>query len=145
MSRAGLYGSLFTAVAVASLVSCARVNVAARDDPRATSPIHVNFSCDGGTNTIGFVDGAQNQAWEVKTKNREIEWIVPTNVTVDFVRAKSGDLPIDLDASRKKGKAKSNIPNGSKRYPYLIGLTCTPSAPGSTPVRLVIDPEMIIR
>ena len=155
-----MYGSLLVAVAAVSLVSCTGTESGTQSgsqsvevlDAPARSPVNVNFSCNGGVNTIGLVDNAGRQAWLIEMVNREIEWVVPQQVTIDSIRAKSGELPIEPDTSNRatlgksfKGRAKNGIPNGNRKYPYLIALTCQPSGAGSTPVKLIIDPEMIVR
>ena len=156
MSRAGFYGPLFAAVA-ASLVSCTRTESSTQNVealvPPARSPVNVSFSCNGGVSTIGFVDSAGRQAWEVETVNRQIEWIVQSHVTIDSIRTKPGEeLPIEPDTSNRvtlgksfKGRVKDGVQPGNKKYPYLIALTCQPAPAGSTPVKLIIDPEMIVR
>ena len=156
MSRVHMYGALVAAAAVSLMVSCrsgARVGLV-----RSKSPVFVNFSCEGGNNTISLTDNAGNPAWEVDTDHRKISWRVRNNdsrVTINAIAAKPGkDLPIEDDGpnhggsggrpfdAKVKSKQDGGPDDGTTLY-YNITVTCQPSS--GNPVKLIIDPEMIVR
>ena len=155
MSRAGLCSSLLAAVAAALLVSCvpgSRQRSAYRA-PR--TPVRIDFSCGGAVPTISLTDNAGNPAWVVETQNRDIAWRPAGNhITINSIVAKPGKtLPIDADSDEHggsggrpyKAKVKSGHPNDPQIgdvLSYSIDVTCQQN--GNT-VRLVIDPEMIVR
>jgi hypothetical protein len=151
MSRAGLYGSLSAAVAALLVVSCGGGGQHALvGTPK--SPVTVDFTCDGGVINIGMTAGGTS-GWLVETDQKKLRWNVPDNVTIDAISPKSGNLPVEPDGPGQGGtpgnsyraKVKQGIGGSDTRYPYSIALTCQPSPPGSTPVKLIIDPEMIVR
>jgi hypothetical protein len=151
MSRAGLYGSLFAAVAAGLLGYCSGTK---RGAPyvNAKSPVTVEFTCEGGDSKIGLTANGK-PAWLVETDQKKLRWEVPENVTIDAISAKSGELPVEPeteDEGRTRGKpykskVKDGVEPGDTRYPYAIALTCQPSGSGQQPVKLIIDPEMIVR
>jgi hypothetical protein len=123
--------------------------MSSRSHPK--SPISVDFSCVGGISKIGL--SAEGQAgWLVETKQKKIEWDVPDNVTIDAITAKSGELPVEPESDNEgrtrgkpyKAKVKNGVQPSDTRYPYAIALTCDPGG-GLQPVKLIIDPEMIVR
>jgi len=159
MSRAGLYKWLFVAVASSSLVSCVgRARTSARI---ARSPVSIDFSCNAvgtsGVTTVGLVVGNQ-PAWVVETDDdRKLRWNVRQNVTIDSIFAKPGQqLPVEPETPNEgktkgnpyRSKAKQGTPPNTHAF-YSIALTCEPPpGPGPNPlppVKLIIDPEMIVR
>jgi len=150
MSRAGLYGSLLVAVAAASLVSCRRQNLIPADDPKEA--IRFLFTCHGGIDSVGlaYTDASKTPAWSIrKFRDDEIEWIVNPNVTFNIL-TKAGSAPMPIDTiQHQSGSGKplkvrvKHDPGPPKTYSYSIDATCTPQT--GAPVRLVVDPEMIVR
>jgi len=155
MSRAGWYGSLLAAVAL--VVSCGPKG--GRDRAFVGKvPIDIDVSCDENPITVSLKDKDGNPAWVVDTDNRQIRWKVKQHVTINAIQPKvGGNWPIDVDPGEHGGaggrpyKATvKSVQNGGPvdgtSIPYAIDVTCQPS-PGSSgkPVRLLIDPEMIVR
>jgi hypothetical protein len=134
----------------ASLVSCRRrETVEGYADP--VGPIHINFSC-GAPITIGLADANGTPAWTFKTKKKDpISWEVPTNVTINSITAKTSADPLPLDPDGPQGGApgvpfKSKVKDSNKPekdYLYKIEATCHTTT--GADVRLVLDPEMIVR
>jgi hypothetical protein len=156
MSRAVVYGSLLAAVAL--VVSCGPKG----SENRAfvgKIPIDINISCDANPITVSLTDKDGNSAWVVDTDNRQIKWQVKKHVTINAIQGKSvnnvpAPLPIDVDANEHGGeggkayKAKvKNVSGGGPPdgaiIPYAIDATCESST--GKPIRLLIDPEMIVR
>jgi hypothetical protein len=122
------------------------------------SPVSVKFACDGvntdGVNTVSLIAEGRT-GWVVETDaNKKLRWEVDQNVTIDSIFPKRGQqLPVEPDGPDQGGapgkayktKVKSGVQSGNTRYPYSIALTCQPSGPESTPIKLLIDPEMIVR
>lgn len=154
MSRTAPCGALI-AIMMASLVaSCARPASPAIGPYTlldAKFPITINFTCNGGVNTIGLTDAANHQAWSVSAnKGEAIRWRVPPNVTINSIKPKpGGTLPVVTNGQQGGNDGddyNGTVDNGAgsgAHYPYAIDVTCKPSG-GGTPVKLVIDPDMII-
>jgi hypothetical protein len=155
MSRAGSYGLVLVAVAAASLVSCRKSQKMMPDPDDPTDPIRFTFTCPvGGPYSVGlaYTDQKKTSAWVIKKHgNDDIEWQADpsvTNVTFKLV-PKTGSDPLPLDIQQENGKQlKAKVKphqGGPKSYSYAIDATCTPPGPGQQPLRLIIDPEMIVR
>ena len=150
MSRAGLYGSLVAAVAAGLVGYCSGTSRAA-PQANAKSPVTIEFTCDEGVSKIGLTANGQ-PGWLVETVQKKLRWDVPGNVTIDSITAKSGDLPVEPESRGEggrpgnpyKAKVKQGVEPGDTKYPYAIALTCQPPQSGQ-PVKLIIDPEMIVR
>ncbi|CAN5816061.1 hypothetical protein BH11GEM1_BH11GEM1_36170 [soil metagenome] len=123
---------------------------AALGRPPAKGPLTVNVTCDQDV-SIGLVDAARNQAWAFEAKAKDpVEWQVGANVTSIDIQPKDAANPLPLDSTphgNGSGKAaKSTIKDGAAKgtYAYQIVVTCQPSASGSAPIKITIDPDMII-
>lgn len=131
------------------LIGCAKNEVMPLGRAPAEGPLTVNVTCNPDV-TIGLVDGAGNQAWAFQAKEKDaVEWQVGTNVTSIEIQSKDTNNPLPLDVTPKGNgsgnPAKAKVKDGANKgtYPYRIILSCQPSA-GSTPVKITIDPDMII-
>lgn len=152
MSRSGACRTLATVLVAASLLSCKPrrdETVVGYADP--VGPIHINFSC-GDPISIGLADAAGTPAWTVKTKKKDpISWEVPANVTINSIMGKLPTDPLPLDPDGPQGGTpgvsfKSKVKDSNKpttEYHYKIDVTCHPVT--GPDVRLVLDPEMIVR
>ena len=144
--------------AATSLVSCnfnkdsvALVDVLVPDVPT----VKINFSCVGGASSIGLTDAQGNSAWAIRRHpNQPITWQVPPDVTINSIAGKTEALPIVHDpgdpqggslGTPYKGKVKSDtaFAASQKTFNYAINVTCHPGQPDS--VRLVLDPEFIVK
>jgi len=168
MSHAGVIRPLVVIVALvagASLMSCDKSNVSNVSNqsvPAAlnliapdTDTVHVNFTC-GAADSIGLFAPNGTSAWAIQRHpNNQIMWVVGPTVTINSITGKTDPLPIDQDAGDPHGgspgtpfkaRVKSNpgVPPGQQKiFSYAISVTCHPGQPDS--IRLVLDPEMIIR
>lgn len=143
--------ALAALAAVASMISCSDVSELVA--PK-TGTVHIDFTC-GAIGKIGLNDGHGNSAWAFQRSQHEaIEWIVPPNVTINSITGKAVQFPIDTVQNEPHGRAPgtsykattqgiSGLPLTKKTFAYAIDVTCHPGQPDS--VRLVLDPEMIIR
>ena len=159
MSNSVRFGAVVTLVAGGLLSSCARAPRDPAVDPHiltdAEPPININFTCGNANQGIQvtLVDNNNNPAWTFKAhKNDPVSWLVPGNVTINAISSKSATNPLpvlpDGDAGGSDGKpykvkVKDNVHINDK-YSYNIDVTCTPAPGKGPPVRLVIDPDMII-
>ena len=155
MSRAGLHGSLFAAVAAVSLVSC--VGGQRASALRARSPVSIDFSCNdvgtSGATSVGLVAGNRS-AWVVENDDdKRFRWNVRQHVTIDSIFAKPGQqLPVEPESPNEgktkgnpyRSKVKQGTPVGTTAS-YSIALTCETAGPNPRLVKLIIDPEMIVR
>ena len=137
-------------VGVLLLSGCEKKEMAVLGRPPAEGPLTVKVTCDPDI-SIGLVDGAGNQAWSFAAKGKDpVEWQVGANVTSIEIQPKDAGNPLPLDGTPNgigSGKpAKSKVKDGAKKdtYPYRIVLACQPTAPASSPVKITIDPDMII-
>ena len=155
MSRAARSGAFITMIAGVVLASCARPSMDPEVGPHiladAKAPVHINFTCDGGVNNISLTDRVGLPAWTFSAgKNDLVSWEVPVNVAINAIASKSAiALPITITEAHGgngnpiKGQLNSSAESGHHHL-YYIDVSCTPTAGNRTPVRLVIDPEMII-
>ena len=159
MTRTARCGALITIAAAALLGACARPSVDPNGGPHifadAVAPIHINFSCDDANKGIqvSLIDDNGNPAWAFKAKkNDPVSWLVPANVTINSISPKDPAIPLPISPNGNSGhsngrsydvKVNGNAPGSNVHYPYNIDVSCTPPG-GGTPVRLVIDPDMII-
>lgn len=119
--------------------------------PPAQSPLTVNATCDPDV-SVGLVDANGLQAWVLQSKREaDVEWRVGANVTSIEIQPKDPTKALPLDVTPKgtgsgnpaKAKVRKDA-DKDKEFPYKIVLSCQPSAAGSTPVKITIDPDMII-
>ena len=154
MSRTARSGALVSIIAGALLASCARPSMDPNVGPHALAdaapPIHINFTCDG-VNQLSLTDDDGNPAWTFKAKkNDPVSWVVLGNVNINAITSKSPAIPLPLTTPGPQGgngnpyRAQVNSNAQSRHYLYSIDVTCTPAPGGGAPVRLVIDPDMII-
>ena len=154
MSRTARSGGLVSIIACALLASCARPTMDPNVGPHALAdaapPIHVNFTCDG-VNQVSLTDDDGNPAWAFKAKrNDPVSWVVLGNVNINAITSKSPAIPLPLTTPGPQGgngnpyRAQVNSNAQSRHYLYSIDVTCTPTSGGGAPVRLVIDPDMIV-
>jgi hypothetical protein len=144
MSRAGLYGSLLAAVAAVLVVSCAggeqqlTVNTA--------GSLRVHFTCGGATNTYGLAGENGQGAWKAaRNRGERIGWTVPNNVMINSIRLKDGGaIPVKVDQppTRPGMPLEGTVEGEPRTYQYNIDVTCRQNGDS---VRLIIDPEMIVR
>jgi hypothetical protein len=143
MSRAGLYGSLLAAVAAGLVVSCSSgeqqlVNTA--------GSIRVVFTCGGATSTYGLVGESGQAAWKAaRNRGERIGWTVPNNVMINSIRLKDGGaIPVKVDQppTRPGMPLEGTVEGDPRTYYYNIDVTCRQNGDS---VRLIIDPEMIVR
>ena len=157
MSRARSYGSLLAAVAAVFVVSCTRGRSATLSFVGKV-PVDIDISCDANPVTINLTDRDGNAAWKVDTENRRITWRVKNSnnrITINAIQQKGpGDWPVEVDPNEHGGSGgkpyKARIkrvdeggPPTGRSLPYAIDVTCQPQS--GNPVRLLIDPEMIVR
>ena len=156
MLSTGRYGAVVTIVAGGLLSSCAQSSRDPVVSPlilaEAESPIKIEFTCNGTNNKIGLTGKNGVSAWTFKAKKKDpVSWLVDTNVTINGISAKLNEpeLPLSSDGTSggTKGtpyqtKVKDNA--DLKTYHYNIDVTCTPMIGGGNPVKLTIDPDMII-
>ena len=147
MSRAGLYGSLL-AISAVLLTSCARNQ---RNQPHSVpntrGPIRIVFTCGGAVNVLGLVGDNGRPAWKVEREQGvEVRWEPQPHVTINSIRLKTGGaIPVNVTQNPDgPGTPLVGIVNGIKdqSYRYNIDATCQQN---NNTVRLVIDPEMIVR
>jgi len=117
----------------------------------AVPPININFTCGNANQGIAvtLLDNNNNPAWSFSAhKNDPVSWVAPDNVTINEIKSKSPGIPLPLtvDPGGSSHAYKAHVNGGAQpnHYLYSIDVTCTPAAGGGPPVRLVIDPEMII-
>ena len=144
MSRAGLYGSLLAAISAALLVSCAR-DVDYRSLNREGS-VHIFFTCNSNSVRVGLVGDDGDPAWRAERRQQApIGWVVQQHVTINSIKLKDGG-PIPVDVTENPtgpGTPLRGTVNGRPGpYPYNIDVTCKQN---DNTVRLIIDPEMIVR
>lgn len=169
MSHAGAIRPLAAAIVVVSLVSCIKggdnTNIKApvvQSDAQLTAAlldsvapsmdsVHINFVC-GPVDSIGLTDKNGRPAWSFRRKpNESITWVVPQAVTIDSIVSKSvNPLPLDQNPNDPHGGApgvafKATVKSGAANgpYHYVIKTTCNPQT--GPAIKLVIDPEMIIK
>jgi hypothetical protein len=121
-------------------------------------PIDIDISCDANPVTIRLTDKDGNSAWVVDTENRQIRWRVKNQnnrVTINAIQPKQpGNWPVDVDSDEHGGSggrpykatvrsvANGGPANGTSLH-YAIDVTCQPQS--GNPIRLLIDPEFIVR
>lgn len=145
MSRAGLYGSLFAAVAAALVVSCGRDQ--GLQTVNTEGAVHIVFACGGNNVTVGLVGDNGRPAWKAeREQGKPIAWVVQQHVTINSIKLKTGGaIPVSVTSNPNgPGTPLEGTVTGNPgtTYPYNIDVTCQQN--GNT-VRLVIDPEMIVR
>jgi hypothetical protein len=115
----------------------------------AVSPIHVNFTCDA-VPSVSLADANGRPAWIIRVKkNDPIAWEVTPSVTIDSIVSKDS-IPLPLNPNGAQGGGPGtpyrsrvkNSNNPSRDYKYNIFATCNTGA--QAPLKLRIDPEMII-
>lgn len=144
MSRAGSYGSLIAAGAATLLASCARIQ-SYRTLNRDGS-VHIFFTCNTNSVKVGLVGDDGDPAWRVERRQQQqIAWVVQPHVTINSIRLKTGG-PIPVNVTQNpNGPGTPLLGTVSGRpdtYPYNIDVTCQQN---DNTVRLIIDPEMIVR
>lgn len=144
MSRAGLYGSLLAAGTAILLVSCAR-NQNYRVLNREGS-VHIFFTCNTNSVKVGLVGDDGDPAWRAERRRQQrIGWVVQPHVTINAIRLKTGgSMPIDVtqNPSGPGTPLLGTVTGAPDTYPYNIDVTCQQN---ENTVRLIIDPEMIVR
>jgi hypothetical protein len=144
MSRAGLYGSLLAAAAFLFVVSCERSENLAISNTRGS--VRIEFTCKRAVGKFGLKGDNGGPAWKAERRQGEyISWIVKEHVTINSIRNKDGTpIPVNVTHSpTQPGDSLVGTVQGAARtYPYDIDVTCQQN--GNT-VRLIIDPEMIVR
>jgi hypothetical protein len=115
--------------------------------PNTRGPIRIVFNCAGATGQLGLVGDNNQPAWKIeRDQGVEVRWEVPRHVTINSIRLKTGGaIPVNVTQNPDgPGTPLVGIVNGIKdrSYPYNIDATCQQ---GGNTVRLVIDPEMIVR
>lgn len=155
MSSTVRYGAVITIAAGGLLSSCARASVDPAVGPHllaeAEAPIYIKFTCND-SNTISLTGKNNVPAWAFKAKKKDpVSWQVPPNVTINGITPKPGESALPLSSNGSSGGAngtsyETKVKDDAdlKRYPYNIDVTCTPTSGGGAPVRLIIDPDMII-
>jgi hypothetical protein len=114
-------------------------------------PLTVNVSCDNGVQ-VGLVDANGAPAWSVKAKKKDVvEWQPSGEIISLAISGKNSvALPLDGYASGNghgkpaKGTVKDDA-RANSPYPYQIAAVCQPIAPGTQPVTVTIDPDMIVQ
>ena len=116
----------------------------------AKGPLTVIVTCDSAV-TIGLTDAAGGQAWAYEAKPKDtVEWKVGKSVTDIQILPKDSSkaLPLDsLPSGRGSGKpATSTVKAAADTgvYAYKIIATCQPTDTKKLPVKVIIDPDMII-
>jgi hypothetical protein len=144
MTRAGLYGPLLAAVAAALVLSCARNRSQSEVSTRGS--VRINFTCASANVRVGIHDDNGNSAWKIRRNRGEsIAWTVQDHVTINSIRLKNGGpIPVQvLHSPSGPGTPLDGIVRGDTgTYPYNIDVTCRQAGDS---VRLIIDPEMIVR
>jgi hypothetical protein len=144
MSRAGLYGSLVAAVAAGFVVSCAR-NLS-RSEVSTRGPVRIRFTCPGAIVNVGILDEHGNSAWKIRRNRGDaIAWTVQDHVTINSIVLKNGGpIPVQVlnNPSGPGTPLEGTVRGDTGTYPYNIDVTCRQ---GGDSVRLIIDPEMIVR
>ena len=142
---AAVYGGLLL------LSSCAKEeHVAPLGRPPAKGPLTVTVTCDNDV-TVGLTDAAKNQAWAFEAKgNDAVEWQGSAMVTSIVVEPKTLTNPLPLEGTPtgngKDHPAKSKVKGGAAAgiYAYKITVTCQPTDTNKVPIKVTIDPDMII-
>ena len=165
MSHAGAirpHTLILALVAVATLAACNKTSTSNQSGPATldliapdTDTVRVTFTC-GAVDSIGLFAPNGSSAWAIQRHpNSPITWAVGLGVTINSIAGKTDSLPIEHNPGDPQGgspgtpftaKVKNNpgVPPGQqKTFAYLISVTCHPGQPDS--VRLVLDPEMIIK
>ena len=155
MLSTGRYGAAIAIIAGGLLSSCAQSSRDPVVDPHiladAEPPIKIEFTCNGA-NKVGLTGKNGVSAWTFKAKKKDpVSWLVEPNVAINGISAKLGESELPLSSDGASGgangtpyqtKVKDNA--DLKTYHYNIEVTCTPTIGGGNPVRLTIDPDMII-
>ena len=144
MSRASLYGSLFAVAAAGLLVSCARNQRHSQVSTRG--PVRIRFNCAGANVRVGILDNAGQSAWKIsRARGESIAWEVQEHVTINSIRLKNGGpIPVEVvqNPSGPGTPLVGTVRGTPGPYDYNIDVTCQENA---NTVRLVIDPEFIVR
>lgn len=108
----------------------------------------MTVTCDSGV-TIGLTDTSGHQAWALEAKKKDpVEWQGSASVTSILIEPKDAGNPLPLDSVAKgNGKpARSTVKAvaDSGVYAYKITATCQPKDATKAPIKITLDPDMII-
>ena len=110
----------------------------------------MNVTCDSDV-SVGLTDVAGDQAWAFEAKGKEaVEWQGSASVTSILIEPKNPVNPLPLESTPsgngRGNPAKSKVKDGAAKgvYPYKITVTCQPTDTTKPPIKVTIDPDMII-
>lgn len=132
------------------LSACTKAPLPALGRAPAKGPLKVNVTCDTDV-TVGLTDAFGDQAWAFEAKGKEaVEWQGSASVTSILIEPKKTANPLPLESTPsgngKGNPAKSKVKDGAATgtYAYKITVTCQPTDPTKAPIKVTIDPDMII-
>ena len=144
MSRAGFNRALLIAGASLFVGSCERSESLAVANTQGS--VHITFTCKGSVGKFGLKGDNGKAAWKAeRNRGTYISWIVKDHVTINSIKLKDGGaIPVNVTHSPTQpgDSLVGTVQGDAKTYPYDIDVTCRQN---NNTVRLIIDPEMIVR